>query len=368
MIHYFDYNATAPIRDEVIDLMSAQMRIVGNASAIHKSGRIAHSVTEKGREQVAAFTGVSPNQVIFNSGATEGNNTLLYGLKDYNYIVSDIEHPAVRKPVGESAHIIKVDNNGVINLEHLEQLLVQTPKPVIVSVMYVNNEAGTIQPVEEVGRLCKIHGALFHTDAVQAAGKLPLDLEKLGVDYMTLSAHKYGGPQGIGALIYAKGKPPPKMITGGSQESYQRAGTMNVAGIAGMGLASEMADKERDHYESHIRPWRDQIETELLKFKREDGTNRVDILAYDSPRVANTSLFMVHDIKADTFIMKSDMAGICASSGAACSSGSVKNSQMVETLRPNLTEKMAVMRLSMGWKTNQGDIDAFLKFWHNLMK
>ncbi|MAH05877.1 MAG: cysteine desulfurase [Alphaproteobacteria bacterium] len=367
-IHYFDYNATAPIRDEVVELMAAEMRIVGNASAVHKSGQRARGIVEKAREQMGAFVNVEPNQIIFNSGASEGNNTLIHGFvaQGYNVIVSDVEHPAVIKPSGERVHFIPVDENGVIQLEALEALLAATPRPVLVSVMYVNNEAGIIQPVAEVGALCKKYEALFHTDAVQAAGKISLDMDAIGADYITLSAHKYGGPQGIGVLAFAKGKPPPKLILGGSQEGHQRAGTMNVAGIAGMGLASEMAAKDIAHYESHIRPWRDDIERMFMDAKRQDGTPRVDILAKDAPRVPNTSLFMIHDLKADTLMMKADMAGICASSGAACSSGTVKTSRTVAALRPNLSEPMPVMRLSMGWKTSQADVDAFIKFWQKL--
>lgn len=369
MIHYFDYNATAPIRDEVVDLMSAEMRIVGNGSAVHASGRRAHGVVEKGREQVAAFVNVEPNQVIFNSGATEGNNTLIQGFQDYSFIISPIEHPAVSLPAGEQAHIMKVDRNGVIDLDHLKDLLDTVKKPALVSVMYVNNEAGIIQPIDDIGALCaQYEDVVFHTDAVQAAGKMKLDLNKMGADYITLSAHKFGGPQGIGALIYAKGKPPPKILLGGSQEGYQRAGTLNVAGIAGMGLACEMADKEIGHYEEQIRPWRDMIEQEILKPRRDDGSPRAEILGYDAQRVPNTSLFVIHDLNPDTLLMKADMAGISASSGAACSSGKVKVSATVAALRPDIQDPMPAMRLSMGWKTSQDDIDAFLKFWHKLTK
>lgn len=366
MIHYFDYNATAPIRDQVVELMAAEMRTVGNASAVHASGRRAHSIVEKAREQMGAFLNIDAKQVIFNSGASEGNNTLFYGLEDHSHIVSEIEHPAVGKVASKKAQRIKVDRNGQIDLAHLEELLQKADKPAFVSVMYVNNEVGAVQPVEDIGRLCKQYDALFHTDAVQAAGKIPLDMQKIGADYMTLSAHKYGGPQGVGVLAFAKGKPPPKLIIGGSQESMQRAGTLNVAGIAGMGLASEIAQKEIGHYESHIRPWRDAIEAKLLQAKRQDGTPRVDILGYDGERTANTSLFLIYDVNKDTLVMKSDMAGICASSGAACSSGTVKTSNTVAALRPDIHVPVPIMRLSMGWKTTQDDVDAFLKFWHKL--
>tara|TARA_R110002126_G_scaffold13118_3_gene56848 strand:- start:378231 stop:379343 length:1113 start_codon:yes stop_codon:yes gene_type:complete len=365
-IHYFDYNATAPLRDEVVALMCDEMRIVGNASAVHLSGRRAHGVVEKAREQIGAFLNIDPKQVIFNSGASEGNNTLFHGFEGHSHIISGIEHPAVDKAVNDEAQYIKVDHNGRIDLEHLEGLLQKAAKPIFVSVMYVNNEVGAIQPVEEIGRLCKQYDALFHTDAVQAAGKIPLDMQKIGADYMTLSAHKYGGPQGVGVLAFAAGKPPPKLIIGGSQEGYQRAGTLNVAGIAGMGLASEMAQQEIGHYESHIRPWRDAIEAELLKAKRKDGTPRVDILGYDGLRVQNTSLFLIYDVNKDTLVMKSDMAGICASSGAACSSGTVKTSNTVAAIRPDIHVPVPIMRLSLGWKTTQDDVDAFLKFWHKL--
>jgi cysteine desulfurase len=365
-IHYFDYNATAPLRDEVVTLICDEMRIVGNASAVHLSGRRAHGVVEKAREQMGAFLNIDANQVIFNSGASEGNNTLFYGLEGYSHIVSDIEHPAVDKAANEKAQHIKVDRNGQIDLAHLEELLQQAKRPAFVSVMYVNNEVGAVQPVEEIGRLCKQYDALFHTDAVQAAGKIPLDMQKIGADYITLSAHKYGGPQGVGVLAFAKGKPPPNLIVGGSQEGHKRAGTLNVAGIAGMGLASEIAQREIGHYESHIRPWRDGIESALLKAKCQDGSPRVDILGYGGPRTANTSLFLIHDVNKDTLVMKSDLAGICASSGAACSSGTVKTSNTLAAIRPDINVPVPIMRLSMGWKTTQDDVDAFLKFWHKL--
>ena len=354
---YLDYNATTPLRPQAREEL---MRVLGaphNASSVHGFGREARKIVEDARTQVATLVGAPVNQVIFNSGATEGNNTVLHHFKDDRILVSAIEHPSVLE-AAPHAERIPVTKDGLVDLEALEKLLKE--KTGLVSVMLVNNETGVIQPLAEISALAKRHGALVHSDAVQAAGKIPLDIAALGIDFLTLSAHKIGGPQGAGALVLGLCGITPVLLHGGGQEKKARGGTENVAAIAGFGIAAHMAKKEMDQYQK-ISALRDRLEKEIQKISPE-----IIIHAKNAPRVANTSLFSLPGAKSETMLMAFDLEGICLSNGSACSSGRVEASHVLKAMGAPDDQAKSALRVSMGWNTTPAEIDRFLEIWSKL--
>lgn len=357
---YLDYNATTPMRADTLALVTRVMSEVGNASSVHAHGRAARKHVEDARQQVAALAGVRPQQVIFNSGATEANNTALYMLDGKRVLTSAIEHPSVMNSTPE-AERIPVTPDGLVDMDAYRAMLNNGPAPAMVSVMMVNSETGGIQPIKDIAALAKDKGALVHTDAVQAAGRIPLNLQELGVDYMSLSAHKLGGPQGVGALIYREGLPPPKFMRGGSQEMYQRAGTVNVAGIAGFGAAAAAALEELPQY-ARITALRDRLETAVRA-----ATNKAIIFGANAPRVGNTSDICLPGIPAETQLMNLDLEGISVSSGSACSSGAFKASHVLMAMGASEDQAKSALRISMGWATTPGDIDRFLAVWTKML-
>lgn len=356
---YLDHNATAAIRPEVADAVFATMKDTGNASSIHGAGRKARAVVDDARAAVAAMAGVEARQVIFNSGATEGNNTVLQAFPDRRVLVSAIEHPSVYD-VRKDAEIIAVQSNGIVDVEALERMLATGDTPAIVSVMLANNETGVIQPVDDITRVARKYGALVHCDAVQAAGRITLDFAALGVDYMTLSAHKTGGPQGIGALVSLPKAVPVKLLWGGGQERRQRAGTENIAAIAGFGVAAKIAAAGIDTFKG-LSAWRDDMEARLIQ-----AVPGVSLFGASSPRVANTSCFALAGVQADTQLVALDLAGICASSGSACSSGSVKPSHVLAGMGVDENLSTCALRISFGWNTTQAEINTFIDTWTTL--
>lgn len=355
MTIYLDHNATTAVKPEVIDLLQGLLRDTGNPSSQHAAGRKARKYIEDARAQVAALVNYKPQNVIFTSGATESNNMIVQGHTG-TLLMSAIEHASVID-VREDAIKIPVDANGIVDLVSLEEMLA-AHKPQLVCVMAVNNETGVIQPVAEIGALCKKQGALFHCDAVQAAGKIAIDFNAWRCDFMSLSSHKIGGPQGAGALIFRTSVPVPKFIKGGGQERRQRAGTENVASIAGFGLAAELAVMDLEKFQV-LSALRDQIEKALAE-------NSIVIHAQNAPRVANTICFSVRGGNAQTLLMQFDLAGVCVSSGAACSSGSVKPSHVLQAM--NIAEDLASssIRVSLGWNSTQKDVDGFIAAWQRI--
>ncbi|MEC7029349.1 MAG: cysteine desulfurase family protein [Pseudomonadota bacterium] len=355
---YLDYNATTPIRPEVITLMTEIMGTVGNASSVHGFGRIARRNVENARDQIGALARCNPAQVIFTSGATESNNAVVKAFTGQRVLISSIEHAAVCEAIPE-AECIPVHENGLINMEKLEQMLTADPAPALLSIIMVNNETGVIQPVGEIARMARrIRPQIFvHTDAVQAAGRVPLDFPALNVDYMSLSAHKMGGPQGVGALIAAPGAKPAKLLHGGGQEKRQRAGTENVAGIAGFGQAAELAMNGMENYEK-LRAWRDAAEDKLLAHAPE-----LKIFGRTAPRVANTISMAMAGMPAETQLMNLDLAGFAVSSGSACSSGTFNPSRILKAMGATDLEAVSALRVSMGWNSKKEDIDSFVDSW-----
>ncbi len=356
---YLDHNATAPMRLEVFDLVTKIMGGVGNASSVHSYGRGARKYVEDARQQVAHLCHVAPDQVVFTGGATESINTVHCGFRDKRVLTSTIEHPAVMA-AAPHAERIPVTTDGVVDMDAYKKMLSEGEPPGLVSVMLVNSETGVIQPIAEMAALAHEAGALFHTDAVQGAGRLDIGLETLGVDYISLSAHKFAGPQGVGAIITRKGIDLSKFMLGGGQEKNCRAGTHNTAGIAGMGLAAELALQNIMHYDT-LAKMRDELEKRMRQI-----TNNITIYGEAAPRVGNTINVGLSNVPAQTQMMALDLDGIAVSSGSACSSGSFKPSHVLTAMGADEEAAKNALRISMGWNTTQGELDRFFDSWSKL--
>lgn len=370
MYIYLDYNGSAPLRPEAYDAMKPLLEEQGtahNASAIHHFGREGRKLVEEARVFIGALIGAPPNQVIFNSGATEGNNTVLRHFADKYpdelILVSAIEHPSVLDgiPHFNNVEIIPVDENGLIDLKALEVLLDQN-KVSLVSVMMVNNESGVIQDIATISELAHKHGALMHSDVTQAAGRMVVDITTLGVDFLTLSSHKIGGPQGVGALVLGLCGQTPTLLFGGGQEKSARAGTENVIGIVGFGAAAKVSLRDLDKFKD-LKALRDELEKRVKEISP-------DIVVHGSEvdRVANTSFFSVPGANAQSVLMSFDLEKIAISNGSACSSGTVKPSVTLQAMGFDEKTASSALRISMGWATKEGDIDAFISAWSKIYK
>jgi cysteine desulfurase len=338
---YLDWNATAPLRPEAGAAMHEAMARCGNPSSVHRRGRAARQAVEAARDRIAAL---APGDVTFTSGGTEANHLALLGTGRRRVLISAIEHNSVLQAV-PTAERIPVDRNGILDLTALDALLSSGP-PALVSVMLANNETGVIQPLDEIVAIAHAHGALVHTDAVQAAGKIPLDT---GADILTLSAHKIGGPPGVGAVVSRVELAP--MIRGGGQERGRRAGTENLVGIAGFGAAADAASIAE--YE-RVRELRDRLEAALA-----DAV----IVGAEAPRLPNTSAVAMPGMAAETQVIAFDLAGVMVSAGAACSSGKVGPSHVLAAMGIAPEIANATIRVSLGWTTNEVDIDHFIETW-----
>ncbi len=363
---YLDHNATTTIRPEVIDLVAQIMADTGNASSVHAHGRAARAAMDKARRQIATLAGTLPEYVTFNSGATEANNSVINAFRGETILFTATEHPSVREAVLEmagNAIKIPVTQDGLIDVAAFEALVTEQ-KPALISIMMVNSETGVIQPVAELSKIArKIHPEVFiHTDAVQAAGRVPIDMSALRVDYLSLSAHKCGGPQGVGALICAPGSRPAKLLYGGGQERRQRAGTENVASIAGFGLSAELAMNFMDEY-ANLATLRTHLEEFLTKTH-----NSIRIFGHDAPRVSNTCCISCVGFPAQTQLMALDLEGICVSSGSACSSGSPKPSKVLTAMGASDDELGCALRISLGWNSTKSDIDGFIEAWSKIVQ
>ena len=348
MRNYLDHNATSPLRSSAKAAMLAAMDITGNASSVHGEGRAAHKLIDEAREAISGALGVIAPMVVFTSGGSEANNLAIKGVSVDRLMLSTIEHPSVfeaAKVSGKSVELIPVTSDGDIDLDALRFML---PGPkALVSVMLANNETGVIQPLREVVALAREHGALVHTDAVQMFGKLPVNFGLLGVDMMTISAHKLGGPVGAGALVIRDGLPVQPLIHGGGQELRRRAGTENIVGIAGFAAAA--AEKHPD-----IKALRDHLESAL-----EDTV----IFGSIAERLPNTTCFAVPQMNAETLLMSFDLEGIAVSSGSACSSGKVAKSHVLGAMGFVPEISGAAIRVSLGWNTTSEDIEHFIAVW-----
>ncbi|MBB36999.1 MAG: aminotransferase [Hirschia sp.] len=359
---YADYNATAPLRKEAREAMLVAMEIGANASSVHGAGRKAKAVIERGRDQVAMAIGACRDDLFFTSGGTEANFSVLKGAcaadPSLRLIVSAIEHDAVlaQFPDAERA---PVTADGVIDLDWLRHRMAEwiseDGRPFL-SLMFANNETGVIQPVADAARLVHDAGGLIHSDAVQGLGKVQLSVVDLEVDYLTLSAHKIGGPQGVGAVFLAAGAPYICQITGGGQEMGRRAGTENVAGIAGFGAACDAAVSDLDGF-AKLAQLREKLENRL---KTEGG---VTIIGERVARIANTTCLAKSGFRSETQVMAMDLAGVAVSSGSACSSGKVRRSHVLSAM--NISPELAdgALRISFGWQSTPDDHERVADAW-----
>jgi cysteine desulfurase len=366
---YLDWNATTPLRLEAKAAMARAWEIGGNPSSVHAEGREARRLVEDARAAVAAAVGAEAENVIFTSGGTEANSLALTpglrrgkGSAMERLLVSAIEHASVLSGgrfAAEAIRTIGVVSDGVVDLDRLRALL--DGPPALASIMLANNETGAIQPVAEAAELVHAAGGLLHVDAIQALGKIPFDIASTGADLLSLSAHKIGGPKGIGALVLAEGvEGLAPLLRGGGQEKGRRAGTEDVAGIAGFGAAASAALAVREH---------DAISEEGLRAELETGLREVPgavVFADKVKRLPNTVLFAVPGMRAETAVIGFDLAGIAVSSGSACSSGKVQPSHVVEAMGYGPELAQGAVRLSLGWSTTAADIDLALKAWRKL--
>ena len=367
---YLDWNATAPLRREAREAMTAALDLSGNPSSVHAEGRQARRLVEQARALVAGAVGARPQNVVFTSGGTEANAQALTpgfsrgsGFPVERLLVSAIEHASVlsggRFPV-EAISAIGVTRSGVLDLDRLRAMFESGP-PALVSVMLANNETGAVQPIADIAGIVHAAGGLLHVDAIQAFGKIPCDIIEMNADLITLSAHKVGGPKGVGAVVLAEGltglQP---LLRGGGQEFSRRAGTENVVGIAGFGAAAKAAMNALAG---------DAIRLESLRNRLENGlrpTPGVIVFSGDTPRLPNTTLFTVPGLRAETAVIGFDLAGIAVSSGSACSSGKVQPSHVLKAMGFSPELAQGAVRLSLGWTTSNVDVDRCLEAWRKL--
>jgi cysteine desulfurase len=370
---YLDWNATAPMREEARLAFADALGAVGNPSSVHAEGRAARRFVEQARAQVAELVSAEPANVIFTSGGTEANalaltpsvQTAAEKKPRDALLISAIEHPSVRaggRFLAEAITELAVEPDGQLKLSALAEALAKTNRP-LVSVMLANNETGVIQPIAEAAALVHAAGGLLHVDAVQAAARIACDIHALGADLMTLSAHKIGGPKGVGALIRCRDDIhfPDPLIRGGGQERGARAGTENVAGIAAFGAAAAAARAGFVAEVAHVRPLLNRLEQALRAIEPETV-----IFGATAPRLPNTTLFAVSGIKAETAIIALDLEGVAVSSGAACSSGKVQPSHVLAAMgyAPALTQ--AALRVSIGFSTTEADVERFQNAWRKV--
>jgi cysteine desulfurase len=353
---YLDCNATTPLKPAVVAAMSAALGEVGNASSVHRFGRPARRLVEEARAKVANLVGTAPRQVVFTSGGTEANNQALIH-NSGRVLVSAVEHDSVLKSA--NAETIPVDSDGRVDLAALEGLLANGSRKTIVAVMLANNETGVVQPVAKIALIAKAYGAQVHCDAVQAAGKVAIDMKALGVDTLALSAHKFGGPQGVGALVVRDGAEMAPLLKGGGQEQGRRAGTENVAAIHGFGVAAELALREMDAMEDLAR-LREAMEARLTQ-----ATPAV-VFSAGAERLPNTSCIAMPGVSAETQVMAFDLAGIAVSAGSACSSGKIRPSHVLQAMGVVPELAGSAIRISTGWATTAAQTERFVDQWIGL--
>ena len=351
---YLDNNATAPTRPEAVRAVEGVMASVGNPSSVHSHGQKAKKILEQARAEVAALCGAQPDTVIFTSGGTEANNIVLCGTGRPRVLISAVEHPSVRDARSD-AKIVPVDHSGVIDLIAMETMLKKNGAEALVSVMAANNETGVIQPISQIATLAHQYGALVHCDAVQAAGKIDIDVTDMGVDFLVISSHKIGGTSGCGAIVNVHGLPLEPLIRGGGQERKVRSGTENLVGIAGFGAAAAVVCAQGKAEMARIGQMRDQLERTIAS-----RIETVSVVGANSERLVNTSCLISPGVSSETQIMALDLAGISASAGSACSSGKVSASPVLDAMGYTEEEASAAIRVSFGWANKEADVDRFV--------
>lgn len=355
---YLDYNATAPMRPSVRSAIYEAMELPLNPSSVHRFGSEAKKRIEQARKTIACALSVFPNEVIFTASGTEANTLALRGFPDRVILTSNAEHASIGKTASLlGAVTLPVDNKGLLSPTGLDAMLTQLKRPALVSILMANNETGIIQPIRELANIAHRHGALLHADAVQAFGKIPLDMGVLGVDMLTISAHKVGGPIGIAALVLRNDLPIKPLFAGGRQELGRRAGTEPVALITGFAtLATEVAQAPES---GRLRTLQQALEAAI-------GPEYV--IGSDVERLCNTSMLLMPHAPSETQLMHFDLSGFCVSAGSACSSGRIEPSHVLQAMGLSKEQASTAIRVSLGWGSNSADIEAFAQCWKQLHK
>ncbi len=363
---YLDNNATTQVAPEVLEaMMPCYLETFGNASSVHWYGQEAKALIDRARQQVAALLGAEPNEIVFTSGGTESDNLAIRGVLgavtgSKHIIASRIEHHAVLhtcqvlQKEGVNVTFVPVDPQGFIDPADVEKAL--TPETVLISIMHSNNEIGTIQAIQEIGKIARERDIYFHTDAVQAAGKLNLDVTELGVDLLSVAGHKFHAPKGVGALYVRKGTRLKPLLYGGSHERNRRAGTENVAHIVGLGQAAELAMTTMEDTAARIRGLRDYFEAEVLKSI--PGTH---VNGSQTFRIPNTSNIRFDQVESEGMVINLDLAGVACSTGSACTSGAIEPSHVLTALGLSADEAFSSVRFSLSRYTTREEIDLLLK-------
>ncbi|MFA5146561.1 MAG: cysteine desulfurase NifS [Candidatus Omnitrophota bacterium] len=364
---YLDNNATTRMREEVLAAMLPYYKdIYGNASSVHEFGRTARRAVDEAREKVAGLLGAaSPEEIIFTSGGTEADNFAIKGLagamrsKGNHIITSTVEHHAVLNACkflereGYKVTYVKVDKYGIIDTEELRRAV--TDKTILITVMYANNEVGTIEPIEEIGKIAKERGIYFHTDAVQAVGKVPFAVKDMNIDLLSMSGHKIYGPKGIGALYIRKKTKITPLIHGGHHEMQKRAGTENVAGIVGLGEAASLSVRETPAEAKKLKDLRDYLHKGIVS-KIED----VDLNGHPEKRLPNTLNVGFKFLEGESIVLNLDMEGVAVSTGSACTSGSLEPSHVLTAMGINPADSQGSIRFSLGRDNTKEDMDYIL--------
>lgn len=361
---YLDHNATTPLRPEARAAVLRALEVTGNPSSVHAEGRAARALVEAARRDVAALAGAKPAEVIFTSGGTEAARLAFHAAKVAQgverLIVSAVEHDAVlvsAEASGLPVEIAPVDGNGRLDLDALASLLSASDRKVLVAVMLANNETGVLQPVAHTAALAHEAGGVLLCDAVQAAGKVPLDFAALGADMMMLGGHKLGAPLGVGTLIVREGLPFAADAVGGGQEMRRRAGSENVSGIAGFGAAARAAQGALEEFAA-LADLRDEIEARLAAAAPDAA-----FFGRDTQRLPNTSYVAAPHLDAETLLMALDLDGVAVSAGAACSSGKVGRPRVLDAMGIDPALAKGAVRVSLGWSSAAGDVDRFVESW-----
>ena len=360
---YFDYNATTPPDTQVVDAIVGVTRdLFGNASSVHHFGQQAKAALDQARSSVAALIKAEPSEIVFTAGGTESDNFAIRGAAEAvdparrHLIASAIEHEAVLNTLkalgkrGWRTTLIPVDQSGVVSPERVREVM--TSDTALVSVMLANNEIGTIQPIADIAQIAHEHGALMHTDAVQAVGKIPIDVRGLGVDLLSLSAHKFNGPKGAGALYIRRGTRMQPILTGGKHERNRRAGTENTAAIAGMGVAAHLAVGKLEAESVRLTALRDRLEAGILA-----GVSGTAANGSNSPRVPNTTNVSFERIEAESLLIALDLEGIAVSTGSACSSGTLEPSHVLKAMGFPTHRTQNSLRFSLGLFSTNEEVD-----------
>jgi len=364
---YLDYNATTPVAPEVLAAMLPYFCVeYGNASSIHTFGQRARGAVEEARESVAALLGAAPAEIMFSSGGTESNNHAIFGLvgaasrKSKHVITSAIEHSAVLDPCralekqGVAVTYLPVDGEGLVNPEDVRRAI--RPDTVLITIMLANNELGTIEPIAEIGKIAAEAHVTLHTDAIQAAGKIPIDVAKLGVHLLSISAHKLYGPKGVGALYVRKGTYLEPLLYGGHSERDRRPGTEDVTSIAGLGKAADLALTHMRTEGPRLKALRDRLENGLV-----ERISHARVNGSRAPRVPNTANLTLPFIEGEAMVIALDLRGLACSTGAACSSGAVEPSHVLTAIGLAPEDARATLRLSLGRQTTDEEIDFALE-------